>query len=419
MTFFAIAAKSRQDIARLVLQSHFKLFMRVSLLLIFATTMFSNLLLASSAKGQQMEKVLVNIELKNESLADAIHKIESQTPFTFLYRSEDVANVRSLNIKNSKLTLSALLNKLLAGTTLTFKQSDLRIIIDKLPQQVNLEKYDENIYTKPIADTAFLLKGRVIEAKTGLPLPGVTVITKISRGVTDGKGIFEIPVVTGDRLRVLFVGYAPVDMVIQNSMTTIWDIKMQKASENAVALSEVNIESNNVKENPTKFVDLENRSYMNLSQVLQGTIPGLSLQMVNTSTKTVTSVDAYLNRYYGQVFGAFKRFTVDDFLNYFGKTQGQNIIDILLRGTNVPSSISTLYHINTTVTVSNALVPEIRGANNFGTSTSNMLVVIDGFPQDGFPANYPMTNVESIEVIKDQVGSQGSRRRYSYQVKIG
>jgi len=89
-------------------------------------------------------------------------------------------------------------------------------------------------------------------------------------------------------------------------------------------------------------------------------------------------------------------------LAFIGKNQGQNIIDILLKGTNVPVSISNFYRINTTTTVTNTLVPEIRGASNFSAAASNMLIVIDGFPQDGFPANYPMTNVESIEVIKDQ-----------------
>jgi len=46
------------------------------------------------------------------------------------------------------------------------------------------------------------------------------------------------------------------------------------------------------------------------------------------------------------------------------------------------------------------LVPELRGSASFG-NTEGMMVVIDGFPIDEFPADYPMANVESVEVVKD------------------
>ncbi|HEX8020954.1 carboxypeptidase-like regulatory domain-containing protein, partial [Mucilaginibacter sp.] len=404
MTFFALAAKYREYIAKCVLHSYPKFFMRISLLLFFSTTILSNLLAATLVSAQQIDKVQVSIELKNETLTDAIHKIEKQTSFTFLYRNEDVANVRSLNLKNSKITLSSLLTKLLTGTALTYKQVDQRIIIDKAPpkQQTNTESYDENFYAKQLTDSTFLLKGRVTDEKTGMPMVGAGISSADKQSVTDADGSFKIPVTVGNKLIVSYMGFQTIEILIENSTTNNLEIKMDKGSKKAIQLAEVNIEWDKVKANPTKFVNLENRQYMNLSQILQGTIPGLSLQIVSTSTKTITSIDAFVYRLYGLPYGQFKRFTVDEFLNYFGRTQGQNIIDQLLKGSNVPKSISDFYHINTTITISSALVPEIRGANNFGgANISNMLVVIDGFPQDGFPANYPMTNVESIEVIKD------------------
>lgn len=52
-------------------------------------------------------------------------------------------------------------------------------------------------------------------------------------------------------------------------------------------------------------------------------------------------------------------------------------------------------------TKNNGIVPELRGASSFAGNTSGMLVVIDGFVQGDFPADYPMNNVSSIEVIKD------------------
>src|SRR5690606_4066016 len=55
----------------------------------------------------------------------------------------------------------------------------------------------------------------------------------------------------------------------------------------------------------------------------------------------------------------------------------------------------------------------LRGGNGFAGASSGMLVVIDGIIQADFPANYPMNNVASVEVLKDPIelakwGPQGA-----------
>src|SRR5262245_31620004 len=56
------------------------------------------LLYAGSVKSQTVEEVEVTIELKHASLVQAFAKIESQSPFHFMYRDEDVKNIRNLNL---------------------------------------------------------------------------------------------------------------------------------------------------------------------------------------------------------------------------------------------------------------------------------------------------------------------------------
>ena len=45
---------------------------------------------ANNLKGQNLEDVKVTIELKNESLKAAFHKIEQQTVFRFAYNQKEV-----------------------------------------------------------------------------------------------------------------------------------------------------------------------------------------------------------------------------------------------------------------------------------------------------------------------------------------
>ncbi|WP_184547818.1 SusC/RagA family TonB-linked outer membrane protein [Mucilaginibacter sp. FT3.2] len=322
--------------------------------------------------------------------------IEQQSKFTFLYDSQDIKGTPKVTVSIDNGSVQDALNKAFKTLPLTYKIVAQTILVKKETKKA--ENEGQSVPTQK--KTAILLQGKVVDENES-PIKDVA-IKELKLGnetLSNANGEFKIQGGISGYITLSTPGFAK--KTVGYSDTTYLEIMMKKGNYQNIDLEEVKILSNDVKENPTKFINLENRSYMNLSQVLQGTIPGLSLQVVNSSTKTVTSVDAYVYRDGDSPVNAFRRFSVEDFLLFRGQREGQNIIDILLRGTNVPKSISDFNHINTITTVTNALVPEIRGANNFGSGISNMLVVIDGFPQDGFPANYPMTNVESIEVIKD------------------
>ncbi|MBE9599425.1 SusC/RagA family TonB-linked outer membrane protein [Pedobacter sp. MC2016-24] len=339
----------------------------------------------------------ITIHEKNVEIQKIFKSIEQQSKFTFLYDSKDIKDVPNITIDVDNASIQDALSQTFKGLSLTYKIIAQTILVKQEP------KKPENLPPGPAQQKKGMLfiKGTVMDQNL-LPLKDV-MIKELKLGfktLSNAMGDFTIQSGTSGTIVVSAPGFAK--QTISYADTTFLEINLQKDGMESIDLSEVQIQRlNEIKANPTKFINMENRNYMNLAQVLQGTIPGLSLQIVNTSVKTVTSVDAYVYRDGNTPVLAFRRFSVEDFLAREGRVQGQKIIDLLLKGSNVPKAITDLYHINTITTVTNVLVPEIRGANNFGSNTSNMLVVIDGFPQDGFPANYPMTNVESIEVIKD------------------
>ncbi|MCX2495283.1 secretin and TonB N-terminal domain-containing protein [Pedobacter sp. PF22-3] len=361
--------------------------MRISLTAFFSTILF---LLVNTKSYSQ-----ITIHEKNVEVQTIFKSIELQSKFTFLYDSQDIKSISKVTVDINNGSVEEALGQAFKGLPLTYTIIAQTILVK--------QKKTENIASKadPGKKPALRLKGIVMD-ENQLPLKDV-MIKELNLGfktLSNARGEFRILAGASGTLVVSAPGFAKQS--ISYSDTTLIEINLKKGDLESIDLSEVQIHRlNEAKANPTRFINMENRSYMNLAQVLQGTIPGLSLQIVNTSTKTVTSIDAYSHTVGGQESRRFTRYSVEDFLAAYGKIKGQQIIDLLLKGTNVPAEISLIYHINTITTVTNTLVPEIRGASNFASNASNMLVVIDGFPQDGFPANYPMTNVESIEVIKD------------------
>lgn len=362
--------------------------MRINLVTIMITMVF--LLIASRSYSQ------ITIHEKNVEVQKIFKSIELQSNFTFLYDSEDINDIPKVTVHVADGTIQDALTEVFRNLPLKYKIIAQTILVKKVQNKPDKEQKKIMV----VKEASIMLRGTVLDENL-LPVRNVTISepTLNHVSVSDGNGDFKIQ--GGNAGFIILSAAGFVKRVVDYSDTTFLKIELEKGDNKSIELTEVKIQSDDAKLYPTKFINLENRNYMNLAQVLQGTIPGLSLQVVNTSTKTITSIDAYSNRMNGQVFMGFTRYTVEEFLSAYGKTQGQQIIDILLKGANVPTSISTLYRLNTVTTITNALVPEIRGASNFGSNTSNMLVVIDGFPQDGFPANYPMTNVESIEVVKD------------------
>src|ERR1700733_10051493 len=89
---------------------------------------FQFLLLA--AKAQDINTDKVTLGLKDESLENAIKKIEQQSAFRFFYREADVETVTHLNLNADTRTISQTLGILLQNTGLCFRQMDKHILLE-------------------------------------------------------------------------------------------------------------------------------------------------------------------------------------------------------------------------------------------------------------------------------------------------
>jgi len=333
----------------------------------------------------------VTLRERNTQLEEVLKKIRSQTGYAFIFDADLVESATPITVTLKDASLDQALKAVFKDQSLMYKVVDKNIVLQrkKLPE-VTSEKSPRS---------QKLVKGRVTD-ENNLPLPQILIheLTSQIKTTSDSKG--EYSILVPDRGSLSFSGKGFNEQLVDYVDTTgAVNVQLQVQS---IELNDVTVSLNIQKKNPSRFINMENRGYMNLSQVLQGTVPGLTLQVASINTKEVTSVEMFIQYLPGNVlFQKFVKMSVDEFYSQVGREQGQRIIDQLLSGKFVPENIRNNYRINTITKTSSTLVPQIRGANNYSASAAGMLVVIDGFPQDGFPADYPMVNVESIEVIKD------------------
>lgn len=268
---------------------NFKLIMRTGIFSVFVVIISIPVFSATTAKSQVVDKVEVNVSLKNESLVKAFKKIEAQSPFHFMYRNEDVKNIRNLEVSAGTQSVAALLKTVLANTSLNFQQIDNQILITRAD---NESATGENLpgslagEFKQVATGS--IKGVVTDSK-GNTLPGVTVSLAGSISlakVTDINGAYSFSNLPAGTYTIsfTFVGFAalskPVvladglaitaNAVLIESTSSLDEVVVvgygtQKKREVTSAITTVNAEQFN------------KGNISDVAQLLQGKVPGLSI----------------------------------------------------------------------------------------------------------------------------------------------
>lgn len=331
----------------------------------------------------------ITLHTKKESLKKVMSQIEQQSGFTFFYKSTLLKSSNPVTVNLNEADVHTALEKVFAGQPLQYSIANKTIVI---------RGNGKSAY-RQLKDREFMLTGVLLDS-SDYPLDNVEILNTTNKDVaySNTNGQFQIIANIGDVLLFKSDDINDTRFTIGDNAKATFRIKR-----NSKLLQMVSIQTSVDKKNPTNFidVDLTNRNYMNLGQVLQGTIPGVSLQVTSSSTKTVTGVQVVTH---GNTSGTnevsqVRVLSVDQFLKEY--SNGQAIIDALAKGDRpswIPASVTGVL---TSTSVTSTLVPQLRGINAFSTASSAMLVVIDGFIRDGFPADYPMSNVESVRVIKD------------------
>lgn len=213
-SFFELPARNGLFIKKSIIQS-----MRIGVVTITLLIAVSvELLVASPLKSQPIDEVNIHLGLNNETLVQAFKKIEVQSPFRFMYRNDEVKNIRNLKVRRAQQTVEEFLKTILVGTSLTYRQVNNQVLImssddysirNLRPLLISEHKRLEYVHI------ANIVTGRVTNAR-GEPLAGVSVVVKgAATGTsTDGNGNYSIDVPANSTLVFSYVGFVSKEVMV-------------------------------------------------------------------------------------------------------------------------------------------------------------------------------------------------------------
>ncbi|SCW48213.1 TonB-linked outer membrane protein, SusC/RagA family [Mucilaginibacter sp. NFR10] len=188
----------------------FRKVMRFSFMILLVFLVSGQLLLASSSKGQSLDKINVRLEVGNETIKSVIKKIEKQTNLRFAYKDNVLSPNARVTLSSLDKSVKDILDELFANRGIGYSQIDNNIILFNTttagPAASNNNGQIETI----------TINGKVTDEK-GEPLPGVSVrIKDTDIGVaTNVSGDFTITVPNANTVLVFtFLGFRPLEQSI-------------------------------------------------------------------------------------------------------------------------------------------------------------------------------------------------------------
>lgn len=214
----------------------------------------------------------LSLDLKDVTLREALHAIEKESSYSFFYNDSfsDLGKKVSITVKNEPLR--SVLDQLLNPTGLTYKFLEGNLIVIA-PKNLN---------------SAGVITGKVVDAASKEPLPGVNISVKGSAvgTITNAQGEYSLEAASGATLVFSFIGYKPKEVLVSNESTV--NIELE---EDITTLNEVTVVSTGYQEVDQrlftgsvvklKATDVKTDGTMDVSRMLQGRAAGVSVQNVS------------------------------------------------------------------------------------------------------------------------------------------
>ncbi|WP_066220090.1 SusC/RagA family TonB-linked outer membrane protein [Formosa haliotis] len=178
--------------------------------------------LSLNAAGYSQSKN-VSINLKNVSFSRLFEEIRKQTDYSFFYNEQKIGELGKISVNEANVSVEKLLGDVLLGTDLSFKVVDGVVVIVE----------DDT----PTTTQGIVIEGVVTDAKSNLPLPGVTILVKngLLGTSTDIDGKYKIRVPAANITLVFsFVGYKTQEIKVAKN-----EVLVVRMEEEILGLEEV------------------------------------------------------------------------------------------------------------------------------------------------------------------------------------
>lgn len=213
----------------------------------------------------------VSVEFSNVKVEKILSAIAQQTGLDAAYSKQLFNTNRIISINMSNVDVTAILDKLVAGTNLTYEIKNNKIYFSEKKQ----------VKETPVTNQTKKVSGIVTDAK-GEAVIGANIVIKGTTNGTitdlDGKFAFEAP--ANATLLVSFIGYTPKEIQVTNQSTLA--ITLAEDSQNldeVVVIGYGTQRKGNIATSVSvvKSEALQNRPVPTLGEALQGQVPGLSV----------------------------------------------------------------------------------------------------------------------------------------------
>jgi TonB-linked SusC/RagA family outer membrane protein len=214
----------------------------------------------------------LGLKLENTRVEQVLKKIEEQSKFYFLYRSDLLKEVPPVSIQVNDAKLEDILDKILVPNGFSYEIDDRVVVIKKASELAVSTLVQQNGISGSVKD------------KNGDPIPGVSVIVKGTNNgtITDNNGNFQLKIPADAKtLTFSFVGMHSLDAEIAGK--TVFNIVLE---EETVGVDEVVVVGYGTqkKVNLTGAVaavkideKITSRTVSNVSSGLNGLVPGLAV----------------------------------------------------------------------------------------------------------------------------------------------
>lgn len=199
-----------QRLSRSIIGLSGRLLIMVSVLLISARGVADN---PSYAQQQKF-----SFAAEQTTIESLFSYIEKNSEFIFMYRKDLFDATKKMSIKVENLTIEQVLDKVLAGTSITYKINDRQVVLLSKDDPSSSGKTSEQ------AQGTLDIRGIVVDTQDPpSPVAGAVVFVKgTQNGVTvDESGFFSIKANKGDKLVFSCVGYKDVEMTAMRSMANL------------------------------------------------------------------------------------------------------------------------------------------------------------------------------------------------------
>jgi TonB-linked SusC/RagA family outer membrane protein len=231
-------------------------------------------ILQARATNAYSQKTKLSLNFSDAQLITVLDKIENESEYFFLYNEKLLDTERKVTINEKDKLITDILDILFKSTDVNFTILDRKIILapDYLSES---SQQTQNRITGTVTD------------KDGAPLTGVNVVvTGSTQGtITDIAGKYRVEVPQGARsLTFSFIGMQSQEISIGTS--TLINVTM---AETVTGLEEVVVVGYGVQKkanvvgavSSVKLRDISTRPYANLTNVLQGSVPGLNIKVTS------------------------------------------------------------------------------------------------------------------------------------------